>query len=126
MNLIDPFWGSALQVALHPGRMDDENNTRMTRYLLDETSADVGIRGGKLGYPISLALMHESLDIARVILHKGGDVESVDDFGRWPIHFASLKTLDHVHLLIDVQADLTVRNKLGQKLTAHRGGNWAY
>jgi ankyrin repeat protein len=114
VNLADPnISGTPLQIALYSYADVDDGDT-MIRYLVEEAGADVNARGGYFGSALNISFLRGSLDMIKLILDKGADIDWADNFGRRPIHYASFKTLDHVQLLLDSGADVTAKNKLGQ------------
>jgi ankyrin repeat protein len=114
VNLADPnISGTPLQIAFY-SHSDVNDKSTMIRYLVEEASADVNTHGGYFGSALNVSFLRGSLDMIKLILDKGADVDWADNFGRRPIHYSSFKTLDHVQLLLYSGADVTAKNKLGQ------------
>ncbi|KAL2871413.1 ankyrin repeat-containing domain protein [Aspergillus lucknowensis] len=122
INLVDPARGTPLDVAIYSAWSSRQETDEVIEYLLDNSetgsNADVTVSGGYYGSALNSALLFsENLNLARLILGRGAHIEQADEFGRAPVHYASLRSRDHLQLLLDRAAadDLvTARTRMGQ------------
>ena len=73
--------------------------------------------------PLHEAAMENSLDVARLLIEKGADIDAEDDYGQTPLHLAAGWNtengetplhLDVASLLIDLGADIDAEASNGQ------------
>ena len=62
--------------------------------------------------PLHLAARHSSLDVAKLLINRGADVDAMDKDDRTPLHYAVRKnSLDVAKLLLDRGADVDAMDK---------------
>lgn len=84
--------GSPLQMACKNKKKGKE----MIDYLLKK-KADVHAQGGTLGFAISAAAMHGTLEIITLLLENEATVNVTDAMGRKPIHVSCVNDVENFH-----------------------------
>ena len=108
VNVLDNEGWSPLHRASFYGRID------IVRFLLDhEHCADVNLPGHKHFTPLPLACSSADLEISRLLVQHGADVNSRNRNYRTPLMFVT-ENLDIARLLIDNGADINSVNDEGQ------------
>ncbi|KAG4254421.1 hypothetical protein FPRO03_06761 [Fusarium proliferatum] len=113
------MYGSPLQRLFEKYYTSAEKKDIIARHLINDAGADVNVHGGNMGSVLNAAILSGSLDMIKLILEKGADIGWPDLQGRRPIHYAALKTVQHVHLLLEASGDdeerlgLTTKTKSG-------------
>jgi ankyrin repeat protein len=117
VNLVDPHRGTPLQVACLPA-YDSKPAApqKLIQFLIEEAGADVTVRGGYLGTALHAACLGQTPGMIKTIIERGADVNGADPLGRRPIHFATMRTVDHVAQLLSSGANIQVKDKLGRTL----------
>jgi ankyrin repeat protein len=114
----DWMHGTSLQAVFEWADSTIDQKDAIARYLLTQTNVDVNIHGGILGSALNSAILHGSLDIIKLLLERGADTRHPDPWGRQPLHLASLRSPEHVRLLLDSESadNVGIANKtvLGQ------------
>ncbi|TGO12271.1 hypothetical protein BTUL_0091g00150 [Botrytis tulipae] len=102
VNLASPnSYGTALQTACRSPKSPISNEFPLVSYLIDDAEANINASGGRIGYAINSACLHNDSLLVKFLLDKGADSDVADWMGRKPIHLAALRTIDHFNLLAD-------------------------
>lgn len=102
VNLTHPWmYGSALHKTYVSKTSTAEGRDAVARFLVDEAGADVNANGGPDGSALDAALLFSTVEAAKFLIERGADVGWKDPWGRRPVHFAALRTPDHIRLLLD-------------------------
>jgi ankyrin repeat protein len=65
--------------------------------------------------PLHLAVREESVEIARMLIDSGADLNLQDQWGYTPLHWAAIKGNEEIaRMLIDAKADLDVQDNDGR------------
>ncbi|KAG5802751.1 hypothetical protein H9Q74_012333 [Fusarium xylarioides] len=113
------MYGSPLQRLFEKYYTSAEKKDIIARHLINDAGADVNVHGGNMGSVLNAAILSGSLDLIKLILEKGADIGWQDLQGRRPVHYAALKTVQHVHLLLEASGDdeerlgITTKTKSG-------------
>ncbi|KAF5630512.1 ankyrin 1 [Fusarium sp. NRRL 52700] len=113
------MYGSPLQRLFEKYYTSVENKDIIARHLINDAGADVNVHGGNMGSVLNAAILSGSLDMIKLILEKGADIGWQDLHGRRPVHYASLKTVQHFQLLVEASGDdeerlgITTKTKSG-------------
>ncbi|KAI9642007.1 hypothetical protein NHQ30_009878 [Ciborinia camelliae] len=103
VDLANPIlFGTALQAACayRPESADDDEFP-MVSYLLDEAKANINAFGGYMGYALNVACLLNSTSLVKFLLKKKANPDVADSMGRKPIHFAALRTISHIDLVLN-------------------------
>jgi ankyrin repeat protein len=92
----------------------DEEKEPVLKYLIEEAGVHVNAHGGFFGSALNLAVLCSSVERIKFIFDKVEDKNFADDFGRRPIHYAAMRSVEHVQFIMDVGGDLRLENKTGQ------------
>ncbi|KAL3424923.1 ankyrin unc44 [Phlyctema vagabunda] len=112
INLVEPEVGTPLSSFFLSS--NDIDHEPVLRYLLEEAGANVNVYGGNFGSILNASFLRSEVENITPILEKGVDVNYPDNFGRRPIHYASMRTTAHVQLLLDAGVDVKTKTKIGQ------------
>ncbi|RDW77997.1 hypothetical protein BP5796_05849 [Coleophoma crateriformis] len=101
INLADEgLTGTPLQSAcLVMFQKQSAANIEVINYLVERPDININLYAGTLGYAISVACFDCSTDTVKHLISKGAITDVKDNLGRRPLHFASMRTLDHIKLL---------------------------
>ena len=106
--------GSPLQSACWwQGSKDDQGLEQIIRYLVEEAKCDVDGSGGTCGCVVSTACLRSPTGTAKYLINHGAQLTIQDTMGRLPVHYASLRTLDHLTTLLGDLAVPPTKDKLG-------------
>ena len=82
--------------------------------------ADVNARDPEHGEtPLILAVMNRSVDIVRLLLGAGAEVNAIDDWGRTALFYAPVSA-ESFGILLSAKADVHIRDKEGNTLLMRR------
>ena len=82
--------------------------------------ADVNARDPEHGEtPLILAVMNRSVDIVRLLLEAGAEVNAIDDWGRTALFYAPVSA-ESFGILLSAKADVHIRDKEGNTLLMRR------
>lgn len=113
VNLVDPQRGTPLQVALlNPA--EDSTKQDIIRFLINDASANVTVRGGLLWSALHAACLGGTPESIKMLVEQGAEVEDTDTINRRPIHHATFRTVKHIEQLLSFGVNTQVRDKLGR------------
>lgn len=130
VNAADQVGETPLHYAVSPEGIAGEGGALVVAQILStelHASAKLHGRGGETvlhrlfhrHYPSSPKIIHQRLEIARVLLSLGdetlaADIAAVNNAGNTPLHFAAQCCLPHARYLLAAGADVRIRNFRGQ------------
>ncbi len=86
----------------------ENNSAAFVRMLINEFHADVEVRTRAGHTPLTLALAHNKIDVARVLIEHNADVNAIDRDGRTVLaNVAQAGRINAINFLLDIEA---VRN----------------
>jgi ankyrin repeat protein len=96
---------------LHSAAISIKNNIQLLELLLSK-GADVNSgRGTKIGTPLILAAKYGDVDVARILVNNGADINAQDASGNSALHIASqFGRLDFVNYLLIKNPDVNLVN----------------
>jgi hypothetical protein len=91
--------------------------TTSVKRLLSIRNINVNVKDDEYGAtPLHDAAYNGHVEIARLLLQSGADVNAKDRWDRTPLHFAAIQGhVDILHLLVENGADLEAQSKNGSK-----------
>ncbi|KAK0645716.1 ankyrin repeat-containing domain protein [Cercophora newfieldiana] len=98
-------WGTALSAACFTRSGSSYTCSQIVKHLL-EHGAEVNLRGGWLGYPLTVAAYNMDKSVLGILLEAGAQVDVRDPMGRSPIHLAALHGIDNLQTIIDAGGDI--------------------
>ena len=79
-----------------------------------ENGSDLNFKDNKGLTPLLLALKHNQLEIAKILIKHGADIELANKGGRTPLHFAiELGSIELTKAILERNANINVKDKKG-------------
>lgn len=126
INIVAAFLGSPVQAACRRAIPNNEpyelevEKTLDTLRCLSESSTmkiDVNVTGGLYGSALGAACYHSTFPVVQFLLNLGATMDTCDQGGRHPIHFAAVgQSTANFEAMRAANADLYARDKAGRTI----------